>query len=115
MGIEPTTFGLKGRYSAIELRRYGGIGGPRTRDIRFKRPVLYQLSYDSIKLRSYRNTVLWHPRQESNPRLVGRNHPPYPLDYGGIGRAGRARTFNRQHIRLLRFHCATALRTYSGD
>ena len=48
VGIEPTTFGLKGRYSTVELRRYGGIGGPRTRDIRFKRPVLCQLSYDSM-------------------------------------------------------------------
>ena len=88
MGVEPTTFGLKGRYSAIELRRYikafGGIGGPRTRDIRFKRPVLYQLSYDSIMLRTSRNFDLWHPRQESNPHLVGRNHPSFPLDYRGI-------------------------------
>ena len=61
VGFEPTTFGLKGRYSTIELRRYitklnfvgellryGGIGGARTRDTRFKRPELYQLSYDSM-------------------------------------------------------------------
>ena len=47
-GIEPTTVGLKGRCSTIELRRHGGIGGPRTRDTRFKRPELYQLSYDSM-------------------------------------------------------------------
>ncbi len=76
VGIEPTTFGLKGRYSAVELRRYGGIGGTRTRDNRFKRPELYQLSYDSIGFRSFRNPDSWHPWQESNPHLVGRNHPP---------------------------------------
>ncbi len=83
-GFEPTTFSLKGCHSTVELRRYGGTGGPRTRDFRFKRPVLYQLSYDSIKLRPSRNSVLWHPRQESNLHLVGRNHPPFPLDYRGI-------------------------------
>jgi hypothetical protein len=48
MGFEPTTFGLEGRRSTIELHPHYAGGRNRTRDPLITNQKLYQLSYASL-------------------------------------------------------------------
>lgn len=66
----------------VNAIKYGTPGGGRTRDLRIKSPLLYQLSYGSR----------WCARQDSNLQPKDYESPAPPLSYRRTGTGGGIRT-----------------------
>ena len=70
VGFEPTTPGISDQCSTTELIQQSGPDWNRTSDTRIFSPLLYQLSYQSIK----------RPIWDSNPCLMRDRHVIYPIN-----------------------------------